>query len=153
VDPQTHPSLWTTADSQDKTTSRLSAAFGASGGPQDHLNAASSGHGSIATDAIAHEPNGGTTATVDSSTLNPTTIVAGGHVNVLANDVLDVFGIAGAAAGGFVGIGASVLILNVKSVTDAGIAPYAVISGGGGVTAPAHPAEAQARSHAESTGL
>ena len=55
-------------------------------------------------------------------------------MNVLANDVLFVFGIAGAAAGGFVGVGGSVLVLNVKSVTDAGVAPYASISAGGAVT-------------------
>ena len=36
--------------------------------------------------------------------------------------------------GGAVGVGASVLILNVNSVTDAGIAPYAIINAGGGVT-------------------
>jgi hypothetical protein len=133
-DPRKNTAEWANADSQDATSTRLSNAFGASGGAQDHLNTASSGHGSIATNAITHTPTGGTTATIDSSTAKPTTIVAGGHVNVKANDVLDVFGIAGAAAGGFVGIGASVLILNVKSVTDAGIAPYASISGGGGVT-------------------
>ncbi|HET7128249.1 MAG TPA: hypothetical protein VFJ93_04150, partial [Gaiellaceae bacterium] len=132
--PKLNPLLWTSADSQDATNARIAAAFSKSGGPQDQLDAASSGHGSIAMNAIAHVPNGGTTATIDSSAADPTTIVTGGHVTVNANDVLDVFGIAGAAAGGFVGVGASVLILNVKSVTDAGVANYATISAGGAVT-------------------
>ena len=53
---------------------------------------------------------------------------------MIANDVLKVFGIAGAAAGGFVGVGGSVLVLNVKSVTDAGVADWATLDAGGAVT-------------------
>ncbi len=133
-DPRANTAEWANADSQDATNTRLANAFGASGGPQDGLDAAAmSVGGDVTKNAIAHVPSGGTTATIDSSSADPTTIVAGGHLNVIANDVLDVFGIAGAAAGGFVGVGASVLILNVKSVTDAGVANYASISAGGGV--------------------
>ena len=103
-------------------------------GPQSGINAAAASvGGSLATNAIAAVPSAGTTATIDSSLAHPTTIVAGGHVNVIANDVLTVFGIAGAAAGGAVGVGGSVLVLNVKSVTDAGISPYASINAGGAV--------------------
>ena len=129
--PDKNTAQWANADSQNKTSSRISAALG---GPQTMINAAATNvGGSVATNAINKVPSGGTTATIDSSLAHPTTVIAGGHVNVLAKDVLFVFGIAGAAAGGFVGVGGSVLVLNVKSVTDAGVAPYSTISAGGAV--------------------
>ena len=104
-------------------------------GPQSKINTAAASVGSsVATNAVAHVPSGGTTATIDSSNAHKTTIVAGGHVNVIANDVLSVFGIAGAIAGGAVGVGGSVLVLSVKSVTDAGIAEYATVTANGAVT-------------------
>ncbi|HEX4526566.1 MAG TPA: hypothetical protein VH108_07475, partial [Gaiellaceae bacterium] len=118
----------------ERTNSRLISAMG---GAQSGITNASPG-GTAATDAIGHTPGKGTTATIDS--LDPvsfpgkqTHVYAGGHVHVIANDVLTVFGIAGAVAGGAVGIGGSVLILNVESNTDAGIAEYATISAGGDV--------------------
>jgi hypothetical protein len=124
--------LWTNAESQSKTNSRIGNALTA---PQGKINTAgSSVGGSVATDAIAHVPSGGTTATIDSSNANRTTVQAGGNISVIANDVLKIFGIAGAAAGGFVGIGGSVLVLNVKSVTDAGVADWATLDAGGAVT-------------------
>ncbi len=130
--PDQNTAQWANADSQNKTSSRISSAMG---GAQTKLNTAASGvGGSVASNAISQVPTGGTTATIDSSLAHKTTVKAGGHVNVLANDVLFVFGIAGAAAGGFVGVGGSVLVLNVKSVTDAGVAPYATINAGGPVT-------------------
>src|SRR5581483_5814621 len=132
TDPKTNTEEWWNADSQDKTSSRIAAALA---GPQASVNgAAASVGGSAATSAIAHVPGAGTTATIDSSSLHATTVVAGGHVNVIANDVLTVFGVTGAVAAGAVGVGGSVQILNIESNTDAGIAPYATISGGGGVT-------------------
>ena len=130
--PDKNTAQWANADSQNKTSSRISAALG---NPQTKINAAATKvGGSVATNAINRVPNGGTTATIDSSLALPTTVIAGRHVKVLANDVLFVFGIAGAAAGGFVGVGGSVLVLNVKSVTDAGVSPYASIGAGGAVT-------------------
>ena len=125
--PLANTAEWANADGQARTTSRLTSAMA---GPQTRINsAASSVGGSVASGAISTVPTGGTTATIDG------TVVAGsGHIHVYAKDNLTVFGIAGAAAGGFVGVGGSVLVLNVKSVTDAGVGPSASLSAGGAVS-------------------
>ena len=60
------------------------------------------------------------------------TVVAGGAVSVRAKDDLELFGIAGSVAVGFVGVGAAVLVLSVETIADAGIGPNAVVSAGGG---------------------
>ena len=73
-------------------------------------------------------PDAGTTATVDAI------VIAGDAVTIRAIDTLDVFGLAGSLAGGLVGIGASVLVMNVESITDAGVGPNGQISAGGAVT-------------------
>ena len=124
--PKQFTALWANADSQFKTSSRISAA---QSGPQSRINAAAASvGGSVATTAISTVPSGGTTATVDG------TVVANGHIHVWATDNLDVFGIAGAAAGGLGAVGAAVLVLNVKSRTDAGVGPSASLSAGGQVS-------------------
>ena len=137
VDTATHPQQntaeWTNADSESAVNTRIS---NASAGPQSSINTAAAGvGGGVASSAISTVPSAGTTATVDG------TVVAGGHVHVWATDNLAVFGIAGAAAGGIVGVGASVLVLNVKSITDAGVGPSASISAGGAVGVSAGMAE------------
>ena len=60
------------------------------------------------------------------------TIVAGDSVRIRANDKLEVLGLAGAVAGGFVGVGVAVLILNVESKTEAKIGGDATITAGSG---------------------
>src|SRR5258708_40111414 len=55
--------------------------------------------GNVASDALGSSPPAGTSAAIYG------TVFANGAVHVRANDKLTVFGVAGAAAGGFVGIG------------------------------------------------
>jgi hypothetical protein len=60
--------------------------------------------------------------------------VGGGIGRVRANDDLKVVGLAGAVAGGFVGVGVAVLITNVESATEAQIGPGTSITAGNGPT-------------------
>ena len=76
------------------------------------------------TQALAAPATGGTTARVGA------TITAGGHIHVKATDRLLVLGVAGAAAVGAVGIGISVLVLNIKSKTEAAVLSTASLSAG-----------------------
>jgi len=101
-----------------RLAARLSAASSKVGAaaPATNLGAA----------ALSTAPTGGTAATIDA------TVTAGGHVNVWAIDRLHVLGVAGAGAGGLGGLGVSVLVLNVKSATDAGIGGTATILAGAG---------------------
>ena len=118
--PKDNADEWAGAGGERKTNSRISNAMA---GPQTNINGAAAGvGGSVATTAISTVPSAGTTATIDG------TVSAGGHVHVWAKDDLDVFGIAGAAAGGLGALGASILVMSVKSNTDAGVGPSASIS-------------------------
>ena len=109
----------------DKTNSRLS---GAMSGAQSGINAGASKAGSsAATNAIAHMPGKGTTATIDSSLADQTKVFAGGHVERDRERRPDRVRDRRRRGGGAVGIGGSVLILNVESMTDAGISEYATI--------------------------
>src|SRR5215472_1171047 len=83
--------------------------------------------GNVASDAMGVPPPSGTSAEIYG------TVYALGAVHVRANDNLSVFGVAGAVAGGFVGIGVAVIILNVKSNTDAGIGPSGNVTALGGI--------------------
>src|SRR5262249_55024298 len=117
TDPANNDDDWSLNDQstggQNKTNSRIA---NAQTGAQSGINGASGSVGnSAASNGINSVPGEGTTATIDG------TVVAGGHINVIAVDNLSVFGIAGAAAAGAVGIGGSVLVLNVDSATNAGV--------------------------------
>ena len=80
-----------------------------------------------ATNAVTAPLPSGTVARIEG------TIDAGGSVRVRAKDKLDVTGLAGAVAGGFVGIGAAILVLNVESRADASIAANSSITAGSGL--------------------
>ena len=105
---------WTNEGGQGGNNSTNSRVALALMGPTSSITGGSPGS-SLASSALSSVPSGGTTATIDG------TVVAGGSVNVLATDNLSGFGLGGALAGGFVGVGAGVLILNVEGNTDAGI--------------------------------
>ncbi|WP_203230655.1 calcium-binding protein [Agromyces humi] len=68
------------------------------------------------------------------ASVNASIVTAGHSVRVWAIDDLQVLGIAGAIGGGFVGGGGSVLVLNIRSRTDAAIGSTAVITAGGGAS-------------------
>ncbi len=123
--PDVEPTYWwLQSGGETATNSRLAANIA----PANSALSAASPGGSAASGGISSVPNGGTTATIDA------TVVAGGNVLVLADDTLDVFGIAGSLAGGLVGVGASILILNIDSNTDAGVGPSGAITANGSVT-------------------
>ena len=89
--------------------------------------AGSAPQGGVATDSLATAPvAAGTVAFIDGN------VEAGNSVRVRANDKLKVLDLAGALAGGFVGIGVAVAILNVESNTEARIGTGAVIKAGSG---------------------
>ena len=122
IDPTDDFAEWSQIDGQIMVNSRIATATG--GSTSAIATAAPGAH--VATGALSTVPSAGTTATIDG------TVVAGGHVHVWAKDNLDVNGLAGALAGGFVGVAGSVLILNVDSQTDAGIGGGASITAGSG---------------------
>src|SRR3990172_7275150 len=67
----------------------------------------------------------GTSATVLGS------LIAGGDLHIRAKDDLKVEGLVGTVAGGVVGVGAAVLVLNVESQVEAYVAPVALSAGSG----------------------
>src|SRR4029077_9887818 len=81
----------------------------------------------VASGALSASIPGGTSAEIFG------TVYAHGAVHVRAADNLTVFGVAGAVAGGFVGVGVAVIILNVASQTDAGIGPNGNVTALGGI--------------------
>ena len=113
-----------TNGSETKTNSRMNTELAKA---NSSLTSSAKGSGFVS-GAISTVPDAGTTATVDAI------VIAGDAVTIRAIDTLDVFGLAGSLAGGLVGIGASVLVMNVESVTDAGVGPNGQISAGGAVT-------------------
>ncbi|MGU3647355.1 hypothetical protein ACLBXX_20565, partial [Microbacterium sp. C23T] len=120
--PEAKPSEWVMIDGEEKTNSRVVAAMaGASSG----IAAAAPTTG-LTADAVAIPPAGGTTASVDG------VISAGRSVRVWAIDDLEILGIAGAIGGGFVGGGGSVLVLNIRSRTEASVGENAQITAGAG---------------------
>ena len=124
TNPQANTLDWVNADGEFKTNQTISNDLGS---PQSSLDSAASGvGGTVATTAISSVPNAGTTATIDG------TVSAGGHVHVWAKDNLSVMSVAGTAVAGAVGVGASIDILNVNSITNAGIGPSASVSSGSG---------------------
>src|SRR5690606_3267667 len=96
------------SSSETKTNSRLA---GHLGGASSQISAAAPTTNPGA-DALGMTPTGGTSATVNGI------ILAGGDVRVWAMDRLEVLGVAGSGAVGAVGVGISVLVLNIKSNTD-----------------------------------
>jgi len=76
--------------------------------------------------ALSDSVDQGTVATVRG------TIQAGNNVNVIADESLDLFGIAGSIAAGAVGVGISVTVLTVDSSVDAGVESTASIGGTAG---------------------
>ena len=90
---------------------------------------ASSAPGSdVVSNAVAAPPAGGTTARIGAGV----TVVAGGSVSVRADERLDLFSIVGGVQGGFVAVGASVLVANVETNVDASIGANASITAGAG---------------------
>ena len=59
-------------------------------------------------------------------------MTAGGSVGVRAEEQIDFFGFVGSFQGGFVAVGASVLVVNVDSNTDASIGSGALVQAGTG---------------------
>src|SRR5260370_992637 len=87
-----------------------------SSGVQGNLKTNGNAQGNITGNALAAAPiPQGTSAALNGN------VIAGGDVNVRANENLDVDGIAGTAAGGVVAIGAAILILNIGEHVDAGV--------------------------------
>ncbi len=118
TDPSQNPE-WTDTSNEGKTNSYVDGVVNNSDpskNPQNAIAAASPG-GSVASSALHTTVPAGTSAQLNG------TIVAGHSVHVAASDNLAVTGLAGAVAGGFVGIGAAVLILNVQSATEAKVGP------------------------------
>ncbi len=111
---------WANQSAGGMTNTRIS---GFTSGATTSINNAKPG-GSVASSALTAPSSGGTTATIGG------TVVAGGAVRVQANENLTIFGLAGAAAGGFVGVGAGILVLNVTANTDAGILGSASVTAG-----------------------
>ena len=74
--------------------------------------------------ALASPAAEGTTASIDG------TVIAGGRVRVRANEDLFFQGLAGAAAGGFVGVGAAVLVMVNSSNVEARVGGAARITAG-----------------------
>src|SRR5205823_14575892 len=85
---------------------------------------------SSATNALARTPS--TTVPPGTFAAINGTIVAGHSVRVRANDDLKVLSLAGAVAGGFVGVGAAVVVTNVQSATEAQIGPGSKVTAGSG---------------------
>jgi hypothetical protein len=117
--------LWTNVDGQFATNNRISSAIGNQNGSCDssasdqsasNQLACSQQSGSVVSSELeSSAPPNGTSAEVYGN------LGAGGNVNVAANGVLDLNGVSGAAAAGFVGFGAGILVLNVEDATNAGI--------------------------------
>ena len=125
--PDTNPAFWSASNGESSTNSRISSAlFSGPGNPNAAISAASPGNS--AASAAFGPTAGGTTAYIDA------TVIAGGHVRVWAIDDLEVTGLAGALAGGVVGVGASILVLTVKSNTDAKLGSSAIVSADGQVS-------------------
>ncbi len=115
---------WLDQSAGDATNSRIS---GFTSGATTSINNSAPGS-NLASNALTAPSSGGTTATIGG------TVVAGGAVRVRANENLTIFGLAGAAAGGFVGVGAGILVLNVNANTDAGILGSANVTAGSGTS-------------------
>ncbi|MGH3368747.1 MAG: beta strand repeat-containing protein, partial [Nocardioidaceae bacterium] len=125
ADPLTSPALWARTSGADAATNGRIAAgtslatAGITGKtPSSLVSTALSGSG---------QPDG-------TSVLVAGTLEAGGGISVGAIEDLEVYGLAGSVAGGVVGVGASVLVLNVQSVTDAGVSGTGRLSAGGAIS-------------------
>ncbi|MDX6411833.1 MAG: hypothetical protein QOE91_1349, partial [Gaiellaceae bacterium] len=68
-------------------------------------------------------------------------VTATGHVNVTADDNVGFGGIVGAAGGGAVGVGASILVGSINAQTTAEVGGGAIISAGGALNVHAHMSE------------
>src|SRR6202011_4622951 len=91
-DPKADQVDWLSSQGQSMTNSLIATNLS---GPSASIVAAEPG-GSVATTGISTVPSAGTSATIDG------TVVAGRHVHAWAKDMLDVNGLAGAVAAGFV---------------------------------------------------
>ncbi|MGZ4129286.1 MAG: hypothetical protein ACXVPR_00475, partial [Actinomycetota bacterium] len=137
ADPETNSAQWQLDDpghdradwqlnsaSDAKTNSRVASALSS---PTTTLTSAAP-TGNVASDALAAHVPAGTSAQIQAGS----TVVAGRGVHVRAKDNLSVTGIAGSVAGGFVGVGAAVLVMNVDSATEASIGPGSSVTAGSG---------------------
>ena len=127
--PETNPSLWTNVDGQFKTNSRIQKYTGTSSGTCEKGTASgelgcSSQAGVVSGALASKEVPKGTSAEIYGN------VRAEGNVTVLAHDELKLLGVAGAVAGGFVGVGIGVLVVNIEGSTDAGIGEGASVSAG-----------------------
>ncbi|GAB3043216.1 hypothetical protein GCM10027052_26710 [Parafrigoribacterium mesophilum] len=113
---------WVMVDGEEKTNGRVTSGLA---GASAAIAGAAPTTGLTAS-ALATPPSGGTTASIDGL------VTAGHSVRVWAIDDLQVLGVAGAIGGGVVGGGGSVLVLNIRSRTDAGIGSTAVVTAGAG---------------------
>ncbi|TMK24371.1 MAG: hypothetical protein E6G64_17480, partial [Actinobacteria bacterium] len=120
--PDANTTDWQQNDNEVMTNSRINTTTTDS---TSTIAARAPSDGSVASNAIkATTVNAGTFAAVNG------TIVAGHSVRVRANGDLKVVSLAGAIAGGFVGVGVAVLVTNVGSATEAQVGPAADISAG-----------------------
>jgi len=125
-------SQWTNVDGEYMTNSRISSVTGSDGGTCSSTDKSASGqlvcsqtNGSLVSGDLGATPTPqGTSAEIYGS------VAAQGSVNVVANDHLSLSGLAGALAGGFVGVGAGILVVNIGGSTDAGINSGASVSAG-----------------------
>ncbi len=130
LDPSVDTAHWADFENQyrsdSSTNSRVSAGTSrASEGVADKAPGDSVAGGALTPPTVVPD---GTFAAING------TVIAGDSVRIRANDKLEVVGLAGAVAGGFVGIGAAILILNIDSKTEAQIGPNSSITAGAGGT-------------------
>ena len=129
ANPESNPNLWTNVDGQFKTNSRIQEHTGNSSGKCEKGTASgelgcSSQSGIVSGALASKEVPLGTSAEIYGN------VHAEGNVSVLAHDELTMLGVAGAVAGGFVGFGAGILVVNIEGSTDAGIGEGASVSAG-----------------------
>src|SRR6185503_15513355 len=123
--PAANTAGWENYEQQHNSDSSLSGRATTSINRSSTTIAGGAPEGGVASDSLATAPVApGTVAFIDGN------IEAGDSVRIRANDKLKVLDLAGAVAGGFVGIGVAVAILNVESNTEARIGAGASIKAG-----------------------
>src|SRR6266849_4521046 len=122
IDPATNTSEWFFDDGEYSTNGRISDD---TAGSKSAIGSHAPGT-TVASSALHTTVPAGTSAQLNG------TIHAGHSVSVIAGDNLSVTALAGAVAGGLVGIGAAIEILNVKSATEAKVGAGTQITAGNG---------------------
>ena len=110
----------------DKTSQRIKSS---TAGANATIAANAPAGGSIKGSITSTPAPAGTVARIDAGAR----IVAGASVNVLSREKLDFLAVVGSVSAGFVAIGASIHVVNLRSRTDASIGANASVSAGGDI--------------------